>query len=288
MILVISSVNIVLADSNWECSIEDANLSGNLDNILHYFDYDSSQVVSKVSMPQNQDMIILSGKYNFADGKFIKLQYGSTDINTKGRGSDSDWTTPGSNVLTYYGNMDSYGYQRMYTVDLGIPFYQMNKQKVTIVAGWQRQESTNEFKNVIYHLVDGDDVGNQTQADDGSRLNAFFSGPYIGVLDDIAFSDKFTFDLGLNIALINAEVYGYWNNHNPANDWVSNGSGLVYTANIGFQYAFNNHLTGRLGYYYNYLEVDGCDDILNGEDIYQAVDFRYEISGFNFTLNYKF
>jgi opacity protein-like surface antigen len=278
------AVNITMADSNWEFSIEDLNLSGNLDFLAYWGSTDSSQVISKVHMPQNQNMTILSGKYNLPNGGFIKLQYGSTGTNIKGRGSDSDWTTYGSDALTCYGDMDFYGYQRLYSADLGTTINETDAQKITVFLGWGKQESTNEFKNVVYHLYYGKDIGNTAQDDNGTSLKAYFNGARLGMSDDITITPNFSFDLGIIFSIIKANVYGHWANYDPAWDWSSNGTGYGYTADAGLKYSFNDQLAVRLGYHYNYIKIENCS--LSDSD--QATDYKYNLSGFNFGLSYRF
>jgi opacity protein-like surface antigen len=282
------STAVTLADAEWQFSIEDLTLSGNLDNFLYWGNTDSSQVISKVSMPQNQNMIVLSGTYNLPNNGFIKLQYGDTGAAMKGRGSDSDWTNYGSDTITYYGDMDCYGNQKIYDIDFGTILKKNDIQEITMFLGWGKQESTNEFKNIIYHLVNGGDVGNATQPDNGTSLNAYFSGIRFGASDDILINSKFGLDFSFIYSFLNAEVDGHWANYTPAHDWVSSGSGYGYTADIGFKYLFNDHLTARLGYRYNYVEVDNCNDILNGVYYNQVEDYKYNLSGLNFGIIYQF
>ena len=288
IVFLLLSTAVALADAKWQFSIEDLTLSGNLDNFLYWGNTDSSQVISKVSMPQNQNMIILSGTYNMPNNGFIKLQYGDTGAEIKGRGSDSDWTNYGSDTITYYGNMDCYGYQRLYDIDFETTLKKTNTQKITMFLGWGKQVSTNEFKNIIYHLDDGVDVGNATQADNGTSLNAYFSGIRLGVSDDIIINSKFGLDFDFIYSFVNAEVDGHWANYTPAHDWVSKGTGYGYTTDIDFKYLFNEHLTARIGYRYNYVEIDNCDLIMNGDYYDQVEDYKYKLSGLNFGIIYKF
>jgi opacity protein-like surface antigen len=238
-------------------------------------------MISKVHMPQNQNMVVLSGKYTFSRHFFLKFENGSTQTNIKGNGSDSDWRDYGSDSRTDYGNMDCFGYQKMYSINFGKAF-ESDNQVISIFAGYENFESTNEFKNVIYHLDNGTNVGNATQPDVGANLKATFEGILFGISDDIYLSPKFALNLGITISAIDGidgSVSGHW----PTWNWTSSGTGNEYTANIGAKYLLTNQLAANFGYYYNYIKTCGQ---LDSSD--QAEDFEYQVSGFKFGLSYEF
>jgi opacity protein-like surface antigen len=288
VILLISSAKIVLADSGWQFSVENYNITGTFDYILHYYSSDSSQVISRVSLPQNQNMLILDGMYSYPDGGFVKLRYGCTGSGNKGRGSDSDWTIEGSDELTYYGDMDAYGRQTLFSIDFGKTYIANDWQKISIFVGYGEQKSTNEMKNVVYHLIKGVDVGDRTQADNGSSLDLKLSGLRVGASDDIMITSNLVLNLRLIFSALDMRATGFWNNHDPAWNWVNKGSTIGYTADIGLSYSFNNHLSAGLGYFYNYAKADDCNEVLNGYELAQAVDLKYETKGYKFGINCRF
>ncbi|HBF39641.1 MAG TPA: hypothetical protein DDW50_20285, partial [Firmicutes bacterium] len=179
-VLSLSITGIASAYSPWQFTLENSHGSGLFDYRLHYDSFDGSQVISKVSIPQNQNMPILSGKYYFSDDRFFQFQYGNTAIHNKGQGSDSDWTIPGSDELIYHGDMDFYGNESLFTMDMGATYIDNGWIKMSFFMGYALQNSTNELKNVVYHLENGLDMGDQPQQDNGSFLDLKLSGYRFG------------------------------------------------------------------------------------------------------------
>lgn len=285
-----SSVALAAPQDKLDVSLQQWNIDGSFDYYLHY--QGSSQLLSQVSLPQNQNMSIFSMKYHADDVNYIKFQYGSTSSGNKGTGSDSDWTTQGSNTKTDYGNMDPNGNQKMITLDFGTTISQTNKDKTSIFTGWGRRDTNNQLTNVIYHLEDGVDIGNVSQPNNGSSLNATFQGVHIGIENEHNFNEKLVLISGLSASYLNAKAYGDWENHSPAWTWTDAGNTLGCDMNIGLKYSLNKNTTTELGYYYSYAKMTGGNEVLNqnnGEiDNLSGIDLGYTQRGYYFGLSSKF
>jgi hypothetical protein len=281
MLLLVS--HIALAD--WEITLNNSFLSGTFDYLLHHTSSDESQLASKVSMPQDQNMVIIEGKYKISNSNnFWNFIYGSTKSGFKGRGSDSDWQNDGT--LYHYGDMDFEGKQTLIAVDFGTTLNQIGLHTITLFGGFEKRDTTNELKNVIYHLINSVDVGNRTQDDNGSTLDGEFLGVKIGVNDDIRISTNFSFSTGLTASWLRAKAYGQWNKYTPAWNWTDTGNTIGYTADVSFKYHFKK-LSCQVGYHYNYLKANSCRETLNGISYTPAIDLKYETKGFYLGITYK-
>jgi opacity protein-like surface antigen len=278
MIFLLSLATSTYAYSSWEVSIQEWDQTGSFDYTL-YYPY-SSQVISEVKLPQNQLMTILKAKYITANEKsFFVLKYGGTDNEVKGRGSDSDWMIEGSDLLTDYGELDAYGRQKIAEIDLGRVILKNEVHETNLLLGWLKQETTNELKNIAYHLSGGDDLGDQPQPDNGSYLDGELSGLILGINETYKVKPKLLLTAEMKLSLLNAKAYGHWANHDPAWNWENSGRATGYGAEIGLKYLFNNNIQAELGYGFNYAKVTGCREILNGDLIAQLVDLEYESKG---------
>ena len=267
-----------LANSGWEFSFQEFDQTGFFEYTL-YHPY-SSQVISKVSLPQDQWIQIIDVKYNFNNKKdFFRLRYGGTGTKFKGEGSDSDWIIKGSSTLTHYGVMDVFGKSKMVAVDFGTSLFEKETQKVNLVVGWVRQETTNELKNIVYHLVNGVDVGDLTQPDNGSCLDGEFSGLVLGINQDLTVRKNLIFTTELNLSFLRVKAYGHWANYTPAWNWENTGRVLGHGINLGLQYAFSSQIQAEIGYRYHHAQADGCREILNGSLLSQVVDLEIEQEG---------
>jgi hypothetical protein len=273
------------SSSTWEISVQGWDCRGTFDYYL--YDSDASYVVSKVSLPQDQRMIVTNLKYTFPDNfGYIKIQYGQTGTNIKGRGSDSDWATADS--LTYYGELDAYGFQQLFSIDLGKTIIENEIHSISIFAGWGQKKTTNELKNVIYYLVDGVSYSGLSQDDLGSTLDGEFRGFYLGINDHIAIGKKFTLSAELAASFLHTKAYGYWNNHSPAWEWTDTGDTIGYTANIDLKYEIMRNVYTELGYYYSYSKATNCEETLNGVLLSQPVDLEYQQRGLYLGMNFRF
>lgn len=273
-----------------DISLKQWDIDGSFDYYLHY--QNSSQLLSKVSMPQKQTMNILNIKYLADDRNYIKVQYGSTSSGNKGIGSDSDWATAGSNTITDYGTMNFNGDQKMVTFDVGTVVSQSYRNKTSVFVGWGKRDTNNELTNVIYHLNSGVDVGNVSQADNGSYLNGTFSGLHIGVENEYKLNKKVSLSSGLSTSYLHTKAYGHWANHSPAWDWTNSGYTWGYDLNLGFKYAINQNIKVELGYYYSYAKMTDGNEVLNKNNgtVYNlsGIDLEYKQKGYYFGLNSKF
>lgn len=274
---------ITLADSGWKISVQEWDQTGSFDYTLYY--PNSSQVISKVILPQNQQMTILNAKYTPVNQKgFIKLQFGRTGAKIKGRGSDSDWMLEGSDTMTDYGELDVFGRQKVLAIHFGTVLIKNEARQTDLYLGWLQQETTNKLKNVVYHLSEGIDVGDQSQPDNGSCLDGEFSGPLIGVNDDLFVAQNMTLVTGLNLSFLDTIAYGHWANHTPAWNWENAGKAAGYEANIGLKYSLSGKIQVEIGYYYNYAKSSECSETLNGVLLPQLVDLEYEQKGWRADL----
>lgn len=267
------------ADSGWAVSITQLDQAGYFDYTL-YYPY-SEQVISKVSLAQNQGVKLLKVKHGFANQRdFISFLYGGAETGFKGKGSDSDWTIAGSDSLTDFGVLDIFGGERIYGLDLGTVLYQNQRYQAELIMGWVQQETTNEFRNIVYHLINGVESGPLPQADNGSYLDGEFEGLVFGLNQGLRLSSKLLLTTGIEVSLLSAKAYGHWANHDPAWNWENTGRALGYGVDLGLQYAFDNQFQAEIGYGYYHTQADGCKEILNGYLLSQVVDLELEQHGF--------
>lgn len=285
--LTLSVPTVTWADSGWAVSIAEMDQSGHFDYTL-YYPY-SSQVISKVILPQDQLIKTISLKYHFTNKRdYIRLQYGGTGVKFKGVGSDSDWTIEGSNTMTDYGILDVYGEQKVAVVDFGMCLFENEIQKVDLVVGWVRQETTNEFKNIVYRLIDGEDVGYLTQPDNGSYLDGEFEGLVIGLNQGLSLSPNLLLTTGIEVSVLSANARGHWANHDPAWNWENTGRAFGYGVDLGLQYVLGSRIQAEIGYRHHYVQADGCREILNGYLLSQEVDLELEQQGLYAALMVSF
>lgn len=278
MIFLLSLATSTYAYSSWEISIQEWDQAGSFDYTL-YYPY-SSQVISEVKLPQNQLVTILKAKYITANEKsFFTLKYGGTDNEVKGRGSDSDWMIEGSDLLTDYGKLDAYGRQKIAEIDLGRVILKNEVHETNLLLGWLKQETTNELKNIVYHLSGGDDLGDQPQPDNGSYLDGEFSGLLFGIKETFKVRPNLSFTAEFDMLFLKAKAYGHWANHDPAWNWENSGRARGYGANLGLRYVLSGNIQTELGYYYNNVKSTDCTETLNGELLTQLVDLEYEQQG---------
>lgn len=287
LILILLLKNVSFAAPVWEISARQWESGGSLD-YLFFYPY-SSQVESRVTFPQNQSLLLVGLRHNFEDGRrFIYLEYGGSSPGFKGRGSDSDWTIYGEDTLTYYGEMDGWGRVNRLTVDGGTLLARNDMWTVTLFGGWSRQESDNELKNVIYHLIDGEDVGNRTQPDNGSRFDGVLSGYHFGIGNNLELNPRIHVNMKTAVSVLSARAYGHWANHDPAWDWVDTGNGLGFSAGLGMEYAFGESISANIGYDYFYANFPECKEVLDGEPLAESVGLRYEQAGIFLGVSYRF
>lgn len=285
--LTLAVPTVTWADSGWEVSITQLDQAGYFDYTL-YYPY-SSQVISEVILPQNQLIKLINLKYHFTNGRdYLRLQYGGTGVKLKGEGSDSDWTIESSNIVTDYGVLDVYGGQKVTAIDFGTCLFENETQKINLVVGWIQQETTNELKNVVYRLIDGEDVGYQTQPDNGSYLDGEFQGLVFGLNQGLSLSPNLFLTTGIEVSLLSVKAYGHWANHDPAWNWENTGRTLGYGVGLGLQYAFSSQIQAEIGYRYHYAQADGCREILNGSLLSQVVDLELEQQGLYAALKVLF
>lgn len=278
---------ITLAEPSLEISFKKWDQTGSFDYTLYY--PNSSQIISEVSLPQNQLMIVSNVKYILDDEKgFVELQFGEAGAEIKGRGSDSDWMVEGSDTLTDYGELDPYGIQKNIAIHFGTVLSKNEAHQTNFLLGWLQQKTTNQLKNVVYHLSEGADIGDQSQPDNGSFLNGEFSGLLLGINDGLLIGSNLVLTTGLNLSFLNARAYGHWANHTPAWNWEDAGKTVGYIANVGLKYAFNSNIQAELGYCYNYAKFSGGRETLNGELLPQLVDLEYEWKGWHTGLSMLF
>ena len=285
--LVLYIKTVCFAAPAWEVSARQWESKGSFDYLLFY-PY-SAQMESLVRFPQNQSLILVSLRHNLEDGRhFIYLEYGGSNPGLKGRGSDSDWTIYGDDTLTYYGEMDGWGQVNRLTVEGGTLLARNGIWTVTLLGGWSRQETTNELKNIIYHLIEGEDVGNQTQPDNGSRFDGVLSGYHFGIGNNLELNPRIHVNMKTALTILSARANGHWANHDPAWDWVDTGNGLGFSGGLGMEYALGEKLLVNIRYDYFYANIPGCKEALNGEALEESVGLRYEQAGVFIGLNYRF
>jgi hypothetical protein len=287
--LLTSSLAMAAPQDVFEISLQQWNIKGSFDYYLH--DQGTNQLLSLVNMPQNQKMNILHLKYIPNDKHYIKLQYGATSFGNKGKGSDSDWQNIGSSAITDYGTMDFNGDQKMVAIDFGTVVSKGDKKKTSVFWGWGKRDTTNQIHNVVYHLINGVNAGNLTQADNGSYLNGSFSGVHFGVTNEYKINNKMSFNSDWVVSYLNAKTDGHWANHFPPWDWKNSGDTLGYDLNLGLIYTFNKNMMAELGYYYSYAKMKNGNEYLNYNNgmstNFSGIDLRYKQRGYYFGLNCK-
>ncbi|MDR3591285.1 MAG: hypothetical protein P4N41_16650 [Negativicutes bacterium] len=276
------------AEPGFTQSVEGWTMQGN----FIYDLYDSaqhSQKLSQVNAPQNQNMSIATVIYTVPDGsKFLRLNVGLTPSQVKGTGYDADWAALGSSALTDYGNVDFYGRQRLFNLDYG-----WNTGSTAWFVGWERRDSANCLQNVVYHLVSGSDVGNQTQADTGSILNGSEQGFHLGLENTIPIGRRLDLHTSLALGLISETAHGEWYNHSPG--WIWNDSGtptLSQTLTMTLDYHFSKQSSAFLGYSYFQAKATGLDETINqgsrNQALAGAVDLTYRQQGLIMGINAVF
>lgn len=284
-----SSLALAASQDKLNISLQQWNVSGTFDYYLHY--QGLSQLLSQVSMPQNQNMSILNLKYIPNDKTYIKFQYGFTANGYKGTGSDSDWQNVGSSLKTDYGTMNFNGDQKMVAIDIGTIVSKSEKNKTSVFVGWGKRDTNNELSNVVYHLESGVDVGNVPQPDNGSYLNGTFSGIHIGVQNEYKLNNKVSLCSVLSTSYLAAKAYGHWANHLPAWEWNNSGNTFGYDISLGLNYAFNQNRKAELGYYYSYAKMTNGNETLDYGDgmaiSSSGIDLGYTQKGYYIGLNCK-
>lgn len=265
--------------------------NGSFDYYLHY--KNSSQLMSKVSGPQNQNMTVFILHYKPTETQFIRFQYGLTGTSNNGRGNDSDWTIEGSpNDITWYGTVDFYGKEKMHSLDLGAEVWKDKKQTTNFFVGWGDSKTYNELRNVIYHRINGIDVGNVSQPDNGSTLDGHFYGLRYGIENQYRLDKKLSIDSSIVLKQLTTKAYGHWANHTPAWNWVNKGKTWGYDATVRLIYDCNKDTSTNFGYYYSYAKAKGIDerltDGISTVDLPGQIDLRYVLHGYYFGLNHKF
>jgi opacity protein-like surface antigen len=288
-VFITSSLALAAPQDQFNISLQQWNVKGSFDYYLH--DQESSQLLSRVSMPQNQNMSILHLKYTLNDKNYVKFQYGLTSSGSKGEGSDSDWQTVGSSAMTDYGTMNFNGDQKIVAIDFGTVVSKSDKKKTSIFVGWDKRDTTNQITNVIYHLIGGTNVGNLPQPDNGSYLNGTFSGIHIGVENEYKLNGKMSANSGLSASYLTTKAYGHWANHFPAWDWGNSGNTVGYNLNLGLLYTFHKNIVAEIGYYYSYAKMtDGKESLNYNNGIssnYSGIDLGYKQRGYYIALNGK-
>lgn len=291
VLLLLGSIAGAEPAEKFDFSVQQWFKDGSFDYYLHYSA--ASQLLSKVSAPQQQNMTVFQLQYRPADKHFVRIQYGVTGNGKNGRGDDSDWTVEGvPDYLTDYGTMDFYGKEKMYTIDVGTEITKTPRQSTSVFIGWGSNRTYNELRNVVYHLVDGVDVGNRGQRDTGSTLDGHFYGIRLGIENNYRFDKKLSMDNSLVVRRLTAKAYGHWANHDPAWNWVDHGKTWGYELKTGIKYAFNKDTSTRLGYYYSYAKAKEMNELLDrGTDVLyfpKDIDLRYVQRGYYFGFEHKF
>ena len=286
--LLVASTTVSLAapTEKWAFSAEQRNIAGSFVYSLHYLD--SPQLLSKVSLPQNQALTLFGLTYHLPRNRFIRGQFGQTGLGNQGRGDDSDWTKPGQDVLTDYGEMNAYGRQKQLALDFGKVLAESRRSSTRVLFGWSQQKTANELRDVVYHLSEGKDIGAVSQPDDGSYLNGKFSGFHVGLENTFRMNSRLAMQTGLSVAYLDAKTYGHWSNHTPAWDWVDAGNTFGYNLNAALQYNIRKNLSAELGYFNQFAKATGCDEVLNGSFLPGMVDLKYAQHGMRFGLQYSF
>jgi opacity protein-like surface antigen len=272
----------------WDIAVNAQNGAGSFDYYLHYSK--SSQLLSQVSLPQEQLMTVLHIKHILPNGKAsIKLVYGQTGTVIKGRGYDADWVNPGSDIMTDYGKMDAYGRQQLFSMDLEKGIFKNERRNINVFAGWEKREIRNELQNAVYYLSYGNSFSDgKPQADDGSTLDGIFSGFHLGINDEWLVGAKLSVNTGLALAFLHAKALGCWRNHDPAWYWEDNGDTIGYTADIGLKYKFSRNIGAELGYYYFHAKSTDCQEQLNNELLSNSIDLKYEQKGLRCGVSFLF
>lgn len=289
--IVVLNSAVALADPTApvDVSFQTWNIKGSFDYTLHYIN--SSQVLSKINMPQNQNMSILTTKVKTNDASYIKIRWGSTVSENKGVGSDLDWQSPNSSTITDYGTMNFNGKQKMYSIDFGMKVSENERNKTNAFIGWGESTTNNALTNVIYHLESGVNVGNVPQSDNGSYLNGTISGLRFGVENGYKINKKLTLNSGMTTSFLKAAANGHWANHSPAWDWTDSGDTFGYSVNVGLKYAFSRNTLAEIGYYYSYAKMTNGSEFLNYNngisDKFSGIDLEYKQRGYYFGLNSK-
>lgn len=287
-LLLTVSTAVFAAEPGFTQSVAGWSMQGN----FIYDLYDSAQHnqrLSEVNAPQNQNMSIATVKYSFSGGsKFFRLNVGMTPSQVKGTGYDADWATPGSSALTDYGNVDFYGQQRLFNLDYG-----WATGGTDWFVGWERRDSANRLQNVVYHLANGVNIGNQTQADTGSVLNGVEQGIHIGLENTLPMGRRLDLHTSLTLGLVGETAHGEWYNHSPAWIWDDSGApALSENLTMVLNYRFNKQSSAFLGYSYFQAKAVQLNETVNmghgNQMLPGAVDLTYKQQGLVMGINSAF
>jgi hypothetical protein len=207
-------------------------------------------------------------------------------------GADSDWQSGNSGTLWYYGNMDFYGKQQMLNIDYGWKISQHKTQKTSAYIGWNSHKTSNELRNVVYHTIAYTDVGNQTQSDNGSTLDADFQGLHAGLEREQRINDKLTLKAKWTTSYLSTTAHGQWNNHHPAWVWDNIGTTLGQEITLGVNYQFKRDISATVGYRYYHAKMTGGSEVLDiggpsNIHLNNVIDLRYQQQGIYYAVNAK-
>lgn len=298
----IPQINVIdesVTQSPWEIGLQQWDLEGSFDYLLYYAK--DGELLSKVTLPQNQAMNILDVKYDLPQNDyFLKFQYGQSGKGIKGRGGDWDWQGRdlGWDQVTDYGALDAYGDQKIFSFEIGRDLVNDDAQRLSVLLGLVQQDTNNELRNIVYYRFNGIDIEPQSQADIGSTLDGRFRGIRLGVEQEQKWS-KWTLIGMVGVSVLETKAYGHWANHNPAWDWVDSGYTLGLNGNLALQYTITSNVLAELGYYSsyakNYFDLDACDESITGEGLPETgallideVILRYKQQGFRLGLKVRF
>lgn len=271
-------------------SVAQWQAKGTFDYYLHY---DSGQLESWVSAPQQQSITMWEITKPLSEQEFLKLTYGTSGLNDKGEGADTDWQDGTPGAPWYYGNIDFHGKQQILNVDYGRVISQDKQQKTSAYLGWNSHKTTNELKNVVYHTIAYANVGNQTQPDNGSTLRGTFEGFHVGVERDQHVGNQLKLNATFTLSYLNAAARGHWNNHTPAWVWDNKGAAVGQEFSFGANYQLRPDLSATVGYRYYYVKMVGGDEVLDTGGpgkvfLNDVIDLGYKQQGIYYSINAKF
>lgn len=276
-----------------EVSVTQSQVEGNAD-FWWYYPSPNPNVISQLHAPQTQTMTLYEFKYVNDKGRFLKLSYGTSENNNKGRGFDADWTDENDySKVTYYGTMNFYGKQENIGIDYGFVVFNEDNCKTTVFLGWSQHKSTNEIRDVIYYIINGINLTvPRSQNDIGAFYDMNFRNYRAGVEHVKQINSKLSVTGIVSVMCVDANLKAEWTNHDPVWKFKDRGLALGYELNVNVAYEISKNVSVNLGYNLYYAKAKGCTRYLDSGNGYemlsQPVDLELNQHGYVVGITAKF
>lgn len=230
--------------------------------------YDENHLESKVTMPQNQQLHSYTISLPVNQDLSWNLTWAASKTSTKGQGRDQDWQYDNP-ALWYDGSMTIYGRQTYWSVERK----KTVSPEIKRFIQFSEYHTNNELKAVTYHITNFNNVGSQSQPDNGSQLNMTFRELAIGAASEKPLTNRLSVETSGALKAGHAVAKGYWANHTPAWQWHDDGFCWGYEASIGLKYDINRDTVARIGYEQEETHAPYASETLStGSDTYHLTE----------------